>query len=142
MEFLHKKVHQSAFNKTKSLLAQRKCGNKRKRVSINVEAKKIKIDQSIEKEERSSSAIHGETTPLVLTPCNKRVVDTFIEDPQVKKTLGNWRQMIQRVKVDQSPREIARLEIEQMRETVCLNENIEAMHDFRKLIGGACGCPE
>ncbi|CAJ2674037.1 unnamed protein product [Trifolium pratense] len=64
-------------------------------------------------------------------------MDTFTEDPQVKKTLANWREM---KKGGQTPREIARLKIEQIQNTARFEESFESMSDFHKIIGKGFWC--
>lgn len=94
--------------KTEQFLGQRNCIKKRKYVSIDHE------------------------TRLELTPY-KKPVDPFIDDPKVKKILSNWRQVKSQVRPDE--REVARFKLEGIQNTARFSDNMDAMHDFHKLIG-------
>ncbi|WJX17318.1 hypothetical protein P8452_07248 [Trifolium repens] len=71
---------------------------------------------------------------VLTTSFNKHPV---IDQVQVKNTLSTWRQMkTQQVTNSyQCLRENARLDIEKIKNTARLNENMDSMHDFDILIG-------
>jgi len=122
-----RKVVQDAVGfKPKPLFVKEKCiKKKRKFVSINVLTKKLQME--LEKER----VTHDHQTP------SKKLVDTFIDDPQVKNTLSNWRQIKDQGR--QHEREEARLKLEKIQNTACFNDNMDAMNDFYKLIGCSNG---
>jgi len=122
-----RKVVQDAVGfKPKPLFVKEKCiKKKRKFVSINVLTKKLQME--LEKER----VTHDHQTP------SKKLVDTFIDDPQVKNTLSNWRQIKDHGR--QHEREEARLKQEKIQNTACFNDSTDAMSDFHKLIGCSNG---
>ncbi|CAJ2669369.1 unnamed protein product [Trifolium pratense] len=84
MELLRSKELRGTF-KAKRFSLKGKCVNKKKVVSFSVIAQKITKSE----EERVNN---HESTRLEQTH-NKKLASTFIEDPEVKKTLSNWKQM-------------------------------------------------
>jgi len=122
-----KVVQGAAGFKSKPLFVKEKCIKKRKFVSINVLTKKMQIIQS--GKERVADYHHQ--TPSI------KLVDPFIDDPQVKNTLSNWRQIKDHGR--QHEREEARLKQEKIQNTACFNDSTDAMSDFHKLIGCSNG---
>ncbi|GAU30499.1 hypothetical protein TSUD_18790 [Trifolium subterraneum] len=106
----------------KSFIANKK----RKFISIDVVVKKVKVE-SQQQQQRE------EKIDVQIAPC-KTVTNLFVNDPQVKKTLSSWRQMIKRNCDQVDPREMARRNIEKITNTARLDENIGLMDDFYKLI--------
>ena len=67
-------------------------------------------------------------TPLFET--NYELPTSTMHDNTIKITLSNWKQ----IKIEKQ-REAARLQLEQIKNTANLDDNMEAMRDFEKLIG-------
>ena len=125
MELMQRdQVLQGVGFKTEQILGERNCIKKRKYVSISSAEKKI-IESENEK-------VNDHETRLEQTTYKKRV-DHFIDDPEVKKTLSNWRRVKSQVRLDE--REMARIKLERIQNTACFNDNMDAMYDFHKLIG-------
>jgi hypothetical protein len=99
---------------------------KRKIVSISVVAQKRNL-----KFEEESTRVHHET-PFEETRYRST---NFIDDQEVKITLSSWKDMRKRRKIIDQEREIARLKIEQIKNTAGFNDNMDAMRDFHKFIG-------
>jgi len=117
-----KVIQDAAGFKPKPLFVKEKCiKKKRKFVSINVLTKKMQIIES----GKERVADHHQTP-------SKKLVDPFIDDPQVKNTLSNWRQIKDQGRHQE--REEARLKLEKIQNTACFNDSIDAMSDFHKLI--------
>jgi hypothetical protein len=118
-----KTLHHRLFKeKPKPTFVKKKCfKTKTKLVSINVVANKITQQEEKEK-------------VVLTTSFNKHPV---IDQVQVKNTLSTWRQMkTQQVTNSyQCLRENARLDIEKIKNTARLNENMDSMRDFDILIG-------
>jgi hypothetical protein len=100
--------------------------NKKKIVSISVVAQKRNL-----KFEEESTRVHHET-PFEETRYRST---NFIDDQEVKITLSSWKDMRKRRKIIDQEREIARLKIEQIKNTAGFNDNMDAMRDFHKFIG-------
>jgi len=125
MELMQRdQVLQGVGFKTEQILGEKNCIKKRKHVSISGVEKKM-IESEKEK-------VNEDETRLEQTPY-KKPVDPFIDDPKVKKTLSNWRQVKSQVRPDE--REVARFKLEGIQNTGRFSDNMDAMQDFHKLIG-------
>lgn len=120
-----KVIQGSAGFNPKPLFVKEKCIKKRKFVSINVLTKMLQMESEKER------VAHDHQT------LSKKLVDPFIDDPQVKNTLSNWRKIKDQGR--QHEREEARLKLEKIQNTACFNDSTDAMSDFHKLIGCSNG---
>ncbi|WJX45053.1 hypothetical protein P8452_31964 [Trifolium repens] len=102
---------------------------KRKIVSISVVAQKKNL-----KFEEESTRVHHDLHETPFEETRYRSTN-FIDDQEVKITLSSWKDMRKRRKIIDREREIARLKIEQIKNTAGFNDNMDAMRDFHKLIG-------
>jgi hypothetical protein len=87
--------------------------------------------------EEESTRVHHDLheTPFEETCYQKLGSTNFIDDQEVKITLSSWKDMRKRRKIIDHEREIARLKIEQIKNTAGFNDNMDAMRDFHKFIG-------
>jgi hypothetical protein len=108
---------------------------KKKIVSITVVAEKRNL-----KFEQESTRVHHET-PFEETRYQKLGSTNFIDDQEVKITLSSWKDMRKRRKIIDQEREIARLKIEQIKNTAGFNDNMDAMRDYHKLTGQPMNYP-
>jgi len=63
-----------------------------------------------------------------------KLVHNFIDDQEVKMTLSHWKELRIPLKIKHE-RQIARLELEQIQNTAGFNDDMNAMHEFQKLVG-------
>jgi len=121
LELLGRKEFQGTF-KTKPFFLKGKCIKKRKLISISVVPTKIKSSSSEEK-------VHDHEQTHY-----KKLVGNFIDDQEVKMTLSHWKELRIPLKIKHE-RQIARLQLEQIQNTAGFNDDMNAMHDFQKLVG-------
>lgn len=116
--------------KENPLFARGKCIKKKNLISIRVVGRKIR------KSEEEDKKVND---PEVKKSYQKKLVDIYVDDQEVKRTLSNWRLVKQvtqhKVEKIQNIREVARQNLDKIQNTACFNDNIDAMNEFYKLIG-------
>lgn len=117
--------------KANPLFARGKCIKKKNLISIRVVGRKIRKSEEEEDKKVNDAEVKKSD--------EKKLVDIYVDDPEVKRTLSNWRLVKQvtqhKVEKIQNIREVARKNLDKIQNTACFNDNIDAMNEFYKLIG-------